>query len=88
MKRCRVKRPNFQIKNKMNKENKTSDKHEHGNDFIADVMQRFLIYADDYITWNKQKNDWNHSDEFTGTYLDAHEYARSKYGKRYTLNVA
>ncbi len=37
MKRCRVKRPNFQIKNKMNKENKTSDKHEHGNDFIADV---------------------------------------------------
>ena len=37
MKRCRVKRPNFQIKNKVNKENKTSDKHEHGNDFIADV---------------------------------------------------
>ena len=24
----------------MNKENKTSDKHEHGNDFIADVMPR------------------------------------------------
>jgi hypothetical protein len=51
-------------------------------------MQRFLIYADDYITWNKQKNGWNHSNEFTGTYLDAHEYARSKYGKHYTLNVA
>lgn len=51
-------------------------------------MQRYLIYADDYITWNKKKGDWNHNDEFTGTFLDAHEYARKKYGKRYTLNVA
>lgn len=47
MKRCRVKRPNFQIKNKMNKENKTSDKHEHGNDFIADVMPCFNRCLDD-----------------------------------------
>ena len=37
MKRCRLKRYNFQIRNKMSKENKTSDKHENGNDFIADV---------------------------------------------------
>lgn len=55
---------------------------------IHGVMQRFLIYADDYITWNKEKEDWNHCDEFTGTHLDAHKYARSKYGKRYDLNVA
>ena len=51
-------------------------------------MQCYLIYADDFITWNKQKKDWNHNDEFTGSYLDAHEYARKKYGKRYTLHVA
>jgi len=37
MKRCRLKRSNFQIKNKMNKENKNSDKQELGNDFIANV---------------------------------------------------
>ncbi len=51
-------------------------------------MQRYLIYADDYITWNKEKEDWDNNDEFIGTYLDAHEYARKKYGKRYTLYVA
>jgi hypothetical protein len=55
---------------------------------IPVVRQRFLIYADDYITWNKDINDWNHSAEFTGTYLDAHEYARILYGKKYTLNGA
>jgi hypothetical protein len=54
----------------------------------SSVMHRFLIYADDYITWNKDINDWNHSAEFTGIYLDAHEYARSLYGKKYTLNRA
>lgn len=37
MKRCRLKRSNFQIKNKMSKENETSDKQKHGNDFISDV---------------------------------------------------
>ena len=37
MKRCRLKRTNFQIINKMNKENETSDKQQNGNDFIADV---------------------------------------------------
>ena len=39
MKRCRLKRYNFQIKNKMNKENKTLDKQQNGNDFIADVSK-------------------------------------------------
>ena len=38
MKRCRLKRYNFQIINKMSKENKTSDKAKNGNDFIADVI--------------------------------------------------
>ena len=37
MKRCRLKRTNFQIINKMSKENKTSDKQENGNEFIAGV---------------------------------------------------
>jgi hypothetical protein len=38
MKRCRLKRFNFQIRNKMNKEKQTSDKQQSGNDFIADVI--------------------------------------------------
>ena len=37
MKRCRLKRTNFQIINKMSKENKTLDIIQNGNDFIADV---------------------------------------------------
>ena len=37
MKRCRLIRLNFQIKNKMSEENKTFDYHQNGNDFIADV---------------------------------------------------
>ena len=47
----------------------------------------YLIYADDYITWNEEKNDWNHSAKITGTYLDAHEHARSLFGKKYTLKL-
>jgi hypothetical protein len=44
MKRCRLKRSNLQIKIKMSKDNKTSDKQENGNDFIADVSkQRELL---------------------------------------------
>jgi hypothetical protein len=39
MKRCRLKRYNFQITKAMSKENKTSNKQEHGNDFIADVSE-------------------------------------------------
>jgi len=51
----------------------------------TDVISRFLIYADDYITWNDKIGEWNYNDEFTGTFLDAHSYARSKYGKKYVL---
>lgn len=43
MKRCQLKRYNFKIRNKMNKENKTSDKHENGNDFITDVVHHVKI---------------------------------------------
>jgi len=43
MKRCRLKRLNFQIKNKMSKENETSDKAQNGNDFIADVSGSLLV---------------------------------------------
>ena len=46
MKRCQSKRYNFKIKNKMNKENKTSDKQQNGNDFIADVSSRFNLIWD------------------------------------------
>tara|TARA_R110000868_G_scaffold133492_1_gene345111 strand:+ start:217 stop:426 length:210 start_codon:yes stop_codon:yes gene_type:complete len=42
MKRCRLKRLNFQIKTKMSKENKTSDKEQNGNDFIADVSSMLV----------------------------------------------
>lgn len=52
----------------------------------ADVISRYLIYADDYITWNEKIGDWNYNDEFTGTCLDAHEYARKKYGKKYVIH--
>ena len=45
MKRCRLKRYNFQIITKMSKENKTSDKQEHGNDFIADVSTRTFLFS-------------------------------------------
>jgi hypothetical protein len=38
MKRCRLKRSNLQIKIKMSKDNKTSDKQENGNDFIDEVV--------------------------------------------------
>ena len=43
MKRCRLKRTNFQIINKMSKENKTLDIIQNGNDFIADVRHSFLL---------------------------------------------
>jgi len=59
-----------------------------GNVNIASVRQCYLIYADNLIKWNKEKDDWDNNDEFTGTYLDAHEYARKKYGKYYTINAA
>ena len=41
MKRCRLKRCNFQIKTKMSKENETLSKKQNGNDFIADVSGCF-----------------------------------------------
>jgi hypothetical protein len=42
MKRCRLKRYNFQIRNDMSKEKQTSDSQQNGNDFIADVMSSAL----------------------------------------------
>ena len=51
---------------------------------LGAVISRFLIYADDYVTWNEKIGDWNNNDEFTGNYFEAHEYARKKYGKKYT----
>jgi len=42
MKRCRLKRYNFQFKNKMSKEKQPSDKQQNGNDFIADVSDSYF----------------------------------------------
>jgi len=45
MKRCRLKRYNFKIRNKMKKEAETLVKEQNGNDFIADVSTRlFGVY--------------------------------------------
>ena len=54
MKRCRLKRYNIQIIIKMSKENKTFDKQENGNDFIADVMGSILSVC----------NGWGESSTF------------------------
>ncbi len=53
---------------------------------LGAVISRYLIYADDYITWNEKTRDWNNNDELTGTYLDAHEYAKKKYGNKYVIH--
>tara|TARA_R110002110_G_scaffold292123_1_gene506237 strand:+ start:342 stop:530 length:189 start_codon:yes stop_codon:yes gene_type:complete len=53
-------------------------------DLVNDISH--VIYADDYVKWNKEKGDFDSNDKFTGSYLDAHEYARKKYGKRYTIS--
>ena len=42
MKRCRLKRYNFQIKTKMSKEKQTSTKPKNGNDFIANVSSMLV----------------------------------------------
>lgn len=46
-----IKRYNFQIINKMSKENKTSDKPQNGNDFIADVSHS--ANREEAIKWFK-----------------------------------
>jgi hypothetical protein len=48
-------------------------------------VQKYLIYADNYITWNDELGDWNHNDEYTGTRWDAYAYADKKYGKKYNM---
>ena len=59
MKRCQLKRYNFQIKNKMSKENKTSDKQRNGNDFIADVSGCFSLarYINGYYEYSDNTDD-------------------------------
>jgi hypothetical protein len=53
MKRCRLKRYNFKIRNKMKKEAETSDKAQNGNDSIADVSTRYCVECDCDITDSK-----------------------------------
>jgi hypothetical protein len=50
MKRCRLKRYNFKIRNKMSKENEPLGKQQNGNDFIADVSTRlFGVYDRNWL---------------------------------------
>ena len=51
MKRCRLKRFNFQIIKDMSKKNKTSDEQQNGNDFIADVSGSLLIPISTLKDW-------------------------------------
>ena len=48
-------------------------------------VQKYLIYADNYITWNDELDNFNHNDEYIGTLEDAVVYADKKYGKQYTM---
>jgi hypothetical protein len=55
MKRCRLKRYNFQIKNKMSKEKQTLDKQQNGNDFIADVSNcAFNKVLNEFRQWQRE----------------------------------
>jgi hypothetical protein len=51
-------------------------------------MEWYVIYADDFIEWNKEIDDFDYNDKFYGTYSNAFEYAYKKYGKRFTINKA
>lgn len=51
-------------------------------------MKLFLIYADDFIKWDNELNDFQYNDQYFGYFLDAHEYARKKYGKKYVLKTS
>jgi hypothetical protein len=53
--RCRLKRYNFKIKNKMSKEIQNTDKVQNGNDFIADVSTSLSL--DNFIINPKDKDD-------------------------------
>lgn len=68
MKRCRLKRYNFQIRNKMSKENKTSDKAQKSNDFIADVSGSFT--KDEVINILQKRAD--------NAFHKFHEYERNE----------
>lgn len=48
-------------------------------------VQKYLVYADNYITWNDELDNWNHNDEYIGTKWDAVAYADKKYGKKYNI---
>ena len=47
MKRCRLKRYNFQFKNKMTKREEIKNKYKNGNDFIADVSKRTMLILEE-----------------------------------------
>ncbi len=82
MKRCRLKRFNFQIKNKMSKENRTSDNQQNGNDFIADVSNSALIEKP-----KKEKYGWHTQESFddlpSGWQIEGGEEAYEEALKKY-----
>jgi len=67
MKRCRLKRYNFQIRNNMNKENETSDKQQNGNGVLANVERSVSV---DIINNNITTIEALHD-----LLLDAHGYS-------------
>ena len=48
-------------------------------------IKKYYIYSNS-CKWDNIIGDFIPDDSFTGTYLDAHTYARKKYGKYYTLS--
>jgi hypothetical protein len=66
MKRCRLKRYNFKIRNKMSKENEPLGKQQNGNDFIADVSTRlFGVYDRNGNIQSTWKSPYNAFEEAT-----------------------
>jgi hypothetical protein len=66
MKRCRLKRYNFKIRNKMSKENEPLGKQQNGNNSIADVSTRlFGVYDRNGNIQSTWKSPYNAFEEAT-----------------------
>jgi hypothetical protein len=52
---------------------------------VNDGLELWLIYSDDYSEWDSEINEYLPTDEIIGGYLDAHQFGRRKYGKKYCI---
>jgi hypothetical protein len=57
MKRCRLKRYNFQIKNTMTKREEIKNKYKNGNDFMADVSKRTMLILEELEAFLDENED-------------------------------